>query len=218
MAVAILEKVSNFINNQLGLKLNPDKTGITKYSVKPINFLGYQIMAPHIRGIEKPLEVINPKLITNEGVETRAITRRKKIRIRFHMDFQKVLKRLEANRFIRRRTSHKDHSKKIYRGTFKGNLINLDHADILLYYNAVMRGIYNYYDFTTNVTQLASIMWLITESCALTLARKFKMKTLSAVFTKFGRDLGVDIKQKKGDPKRVSIFKPVDLKRKIYHE
>ena len=214
IAVAILEKVQNFINNQLGLKLNPDKTGITKYSVKPVRFLGYVIMAPHLKGTEKPIEAlrINDK-ITEEG-DTRLIARRKKIRIRFHMDFEKVLKRLETNYFIRKRVSHASHGKLIYRGTFRGNLINLDHADILRYYNSVMRGIYNYYDFTLNISNLANVMWLLTESCALTLARKFKMKTLAKVFHKFGKDLGCDIELKSGESKRVSIFKPIDFTKK----
>ncbi|OTB09683.1 hypothetical protein K445DRAFT_28400 [Daldinia sp. EC12] len=53
------------------------------------------------------------------------------------MDTQKVLAKLQANGFIRKRTSHSEHNKLAYRGTFKGNLINLDHQDILLYYNAV---------------------------------------------------------------------------------
>lgn len=157
-AVAILERVQSFVTNQLGLKLNPDKTGIIKYSVEPIKFLGYKMMAPHMRGIIKPKEVLNAKFSTLKGTDSRTIVRRKKIRIRFHMDYEKVLKRLETNRFIRKRTSHKEHEKLIFRGTFKGNLINLDHADIIMYYNSVMRGIYNYYDFTSNARNLANVM------------------------------------------------------------
>jgi nicotine oxidoreductase len=157
-AVAILGKVQNFINYQLGLKLNPDKTGITKYSVKPVKFLGYIIMAPHLKGIEKPLEALKISDKISEVNDTKLIARRKKIRIRFHMDYEKVLKRLEANHFIRKRVSHTAHNKLMYRGTFRGNLINLDHADIIRYYNSVMRGIYNYYDFTLNISNLANVM------------------------------------------------------------
>jgi hypothetical protein len=115
-------------------------------------------MAPHKKGIEKPIEVLNATYNTLEGEDARAIARRRKIRIRFQMDYAKVLKRLEANGFIKKRTSHSNHKLLIFRGTFKGNLINLDHADILLYYNAVMRGIYNYYDFTSNARNLANVL------------------------------------------------------------
>lgn len=158
IAVEILEKVQAFISNQMGLNLNPSKTGITKYSMVPVKFLGYKIMAPHMKGIEKPMEILDQEFNTNEGTDSRTIARRKKIRIRLHMDYDKVLKRLETNGFIRKRTSHADHGKLVYRGTFKGNLINLDHADIIMYYNSVMRGIHNYYDFTSNAQSLANII------------------------------------------------------------
>lgn len=155
-AALILEKVQKFIKNQLGLELNPDKTGIVAYSIKPVKFLGYKLMAPHKKGIEKPIESIKRKSSSSD--EYSNVTRRKKIRIRIHMDYMKALKKLELNRFIRKRVSHKDHSRRIYRGTFKGNLINLNHADILLYYNSVMRGLYNYYNFTSNAPNLANII------------------------------------------------------------
>lgn len=34
---------------------------------------------------------------------------------------------------------------------------------------------------------------MVKESCALTLARKFKLKTLAKVFEKFGKDLGYKV-------------------------
>ena len=142
VATKILERIQNFVEKELLLKFNPDKTGITKYSTKPVKFLGYSVMAPHMIKASKPLETV----ISNN----RRITRRKKIRIRFNMELQKVLKRLTARRIIRLRTSHTKHSKKIYRGRFQGNLINQDHPDIIRYYNSVIRGLYNFYDFVNN--------------------------------------------------------------------
>lgn len=143
MTKEILRKVELFVEKDLSLKFNPDKTGITKYSDKPVKFLGYNIMAPHMTGISKPLENIKV-----EGGRT--VTRRKKIRIRFQMDLNRVLKKLEARKIIRKRTSHRYHNKLVYRGRFRGNLVNMDHADILRYYNSVIRGIHNYYDFVGN--------------------------------------------------------------------
>lgn len=99
-------------------------------------------MAPHMLKAKKPLETITSN--------NRQITRRKKIRIRFNMDLQKVLNRLISRRIIRLRTSHTNHSEKIYRGRFLGSLINLDHPDIIRYYNSVIRGLYNFYDFVNN--------------------------------------------------------------------
>jgi hypothetical protein len=86
----------------------------------------------------------------------------------------------------------KSNNSKMYRGTFKGNLINLDHKDILRYYNSIIIGFYNNYQIVTNMNKLANIIWLLKESCGLTLARKYKLKTLKEVFTKFGKNLGVN--------------------------
>lgn len=146
LASQVLAKVRTFVVKELYLNLHPDKTGIVKYAVKPINFLGYSLNAPHLIGAIKPRETVK--------VNGKEITRRKKIRIRIFMDYEKVLKRMLANGFIRKRVSHSYHKTLIYRGKFIGSLINLEHADIIRYYNAVIRGIYNYYDFVGNKIKL----------------------------------------------------------------
>ena len=197
IAKEILEKMEQFVNSELKLRFNPDKTGITNYSAKLVKFLGYTIRAPHFKGTKKPIETVR--------VNGKLLTRRKKIRIRIDMDTQKVIKKLLANGFIRKRTSHSNHNRLNLRGTFKGNLINLDHADIIMYYNAVVRGIFNYYNFVSNRVNVSWIGWLIKESCGLTLAKKLKLRTLAAVFRKFGRDLGVNV----NEDKRISF---IDIK------
>jgi len=142
LAVQILNDLQNFVESELELKFNPSKTGIVKFSEKSVKFLGYEIMSPQIKGITKAIETIKSK--------GKTITRRKKIRTRVNMDIKKVLKRLAEKKFIRLRTSHSDHKSMIYRGTFVGRLINMDHADIIKYYNSVIQGVYNYYDFVNN--------------------------------------------------------------------
>lgn len=199
VAKTILQKVERWINAELKLKLNPEKTGITKYSSSPVKFLGYTLMAPHLKGSTKPLERLK--------IEGRTITRRRKLRIRIFMDYHKVLDKLKSSGFVKIRTRHDKHTEQEYRGTFKGNLVNLEHADILRYYNSVIRGVYNYYDFVHNGSNLAHICWLLTESCCLTLARKFKLKTMAATYRKFGKDLGCDISLKSGKKKRIGIAK-----------
>lgn len=147
MAKEVLQRVEHFVNEELQLKLHPEKTGITNYSMKAVKFLGFTFQSPHFLGRTKSLETVKSG--------NRNITRRKKARISIDMDLQKVLRKLQANGFIRKCTSHKEHSKLTYRGTFKGNLINLDHQDILLYYNAVVRGIFNYYSYAKNRADIA---------------------------------------------------------------
>jgi hypothetical protein len=203
----ILDEVKNFLKN-LDLSLNESKTRITKYNVNPVEFLGYTIMGPNLKGIEKQYEIIREP---NSG---RLITRRKKIRIRIAMNYDKIITRLISNGFIKRRILPNSNDKVTFRGTFKGNLINLDHADILRFYSLIIRGIYNYYKFVSNMKQVAYVIWLIEESCCLTLARKFKLKSMKKVYQKFGKDLGCNIMDSKGNSRRVSLYTPSDYKRK----
>lgn len=68
-------------------------------------------------------------------------------------------------------------------------MINLDHADIVKYYNAVVRGIMNYYSFVDNIARLSAIVEYLRFSCRLTLAKKYKLRTMGATFKKFGKRL-----------------------------
>jgi group II intron reverse transcriptase/maturase len=204
----ILNKVRNFIENKLMLKLNEDKTRIVKYTENPVEFLGYTIMGPHLKGSFKPIESIKARN------SNKYISRRKKIRIRIGMNYSKVINKLELEGFIRKRNSPKNQKKMVYRGTFKGNLINLDHGDILKYYNSKIRGLYNYYNFVSNMNKLAYICWLITESCCLTLARKFKLKSMKKVYRKFGKNFSCVIESNKGEKQIISQILPEDFKKK----
>lgn len=142
LANNILQKIETFVKETLHLEFNPDKTSILKFTCDPFRFLGFFIHPTKSRNGLNPVE--------NLKVGEKIITRRKKIRIRIEMDTDKVLKKLAANGFIRKRTSHERHEKLEYRGKFKGNLVNLDHPDILRYYNSVLRGVQNYYKFSKN--------------------------------------------------------------------
>lgn len=204
IARQLLNSIEEFANEELHLRLHPDKTSITKHTKKPVRFLGYEISGPHLLSSMKPLEIVRHK--------DRFITRRKKIRIRIYMDTDKVLKKLKTRGMIKERTSHTSHSNKTYRGTFLGNMINLDHGDIIVYYNSVIRGIYNYYDFVDNRKHLSWIIWLITESCALTLARKYKLRTLGNTFNRFGKDLAFERKGKADKVEKIGIVRMSNLK------
>jgi len=83
--------------------------------------------------------------------------------------------------------------KRNHKGAFfpigKNACISLTHQQILNYFNSLIRGILNYYSCVHNRKQLWSVVRFLNFSCALTLARKFKLNTLAKTFKKFGRDL-----------------------------
>ena len=68
-------------------------------------------------------------------------------------------------------------------------MINLEHADILRFYNSIIRGNLNYYFFANNRKSLGSFIHGLKWSCARTLALKFKLRQSSKVFRKFGSKL-----------------------------
>lgn len=149
IAKEVLSKIETFVNNGLKLKFNPDKTSISKFADKPFKFLGYSIRARQVKRGVNPMETI--------VINGNRITRRKKVRIIIEMDVAKILNKLVNNGFIRKITSHTIHNELEYRGRFKGNLVNLDHPDILKYYNSVLRGIQNYYSFARNRSSIARV-------------------------------------------------------------
>ena len=65
--------------------------------------------------------------------------------------------------------------------------MSLEHREILNRYNAVLRGIQNYYSFTHNVGSLTSLLNnILKQSCAKLLATKFRLQTMAKVYEKFG--------------------------------
>jgi hypothetical protein len=81
-----------------------------------------------------------------------------------------------------------------------------------LYYNSIIRYIYNYYVFVGNRRKILWVYGLIKESCALTLARKFKIRTLRKIFNKFGYDLTSSVIGKNGATYTRSFISTKDLK------
>ncbi|BFI17642.1 hypothetical protein MPTK1_6g08140 [Marchantia polymorpha subsp. ruderalis] len=76
-----------------------------------------------------------------------------------------------------------------YVPTMRKNLTPLDHADILELFNKKVRGFLNYYSFASNRSSFNQIVHVLHMSCALTLALKYKLKTASKTFNRFGKCL-----------------------------
>ena len=70
--------------------------------------------------------------------------------------------------------------------TSRRDLVNLDHNDIIRFYNSKIQGTISHYGFARNRFELHRICWYYKASCAATIALKFKLRTMRAAFTKFG--------------------------------
>ena len=111
------------------------------------------------------------------------ITKRSTLRLGVDAPIEKLIQKLIDNGYARRNKE----SKVLAKGLT--HLVHLDHFEIIKYFNSRITGIVNYYSFTGNRSSLQRVLWIIRQSCALTLARKFKLRTMRKVFNRFGFDL-----------------------------
>ena len=171
-AVSIKDKVKDFLEENLKLTLSDEKSLITNFSKTPTNFLGTLI-----QGNWKKEKLVKP--IHKSGVF-------RKVSIKG----QPVLKAPIRNLFLKA-TENGFFKKKAgkFVPTKVGWLINLDHSDILRYYNSVIRGILTFYSFANNRKSLGSLVHGLKFSCARTLALKYKLRFASKAFSRFGGKL-----------------------------
>lgn len=131
-------------------------------------------------------------------------------RIIFHAPIEELINKLVAHGFVKRNHI----GELVPKG--KSNCVPLTHLQVLNYYNSKIRGILNYYSCCHNRMNLWSIVRFLHYSCALTLAKKFKLKTLAKIFRKFGRDLTyIDEKGKKFTIYRPKNFRILDTSKRF---
>lgn len=172
IAKIIYSQIESYLN-RLKLRLHSDKSQIV-HSSKEIKFLGALLR------VRKTLE---KKIISNKiGVRQRI-----KSDLGIRVNIPELIKKLEQKGFLRWRIGK--------RGIIRWNptcfnpILNLDHRDILRYYNQRIRGIIARYSWADNRSSLGMVVHNLKYSCGLTLAKKYKLRTLSKAWNKFGRKI-----------------------------
>jgi len=171
-AISIQQEIKNFLLNSLSLNLNLDKTYVTNFNRKRLNFLGTFIKGK--REKEKKVHIIQSG---NKKIRSCFTFRR------LEAPISEILEKGLENGFFKKTLTGK------FVPTFCGKLVNLDHADVIRFYNQKICGILNYYSFVDNKKSLGSFVHGLKHSCALTLALKFKLRHRAKVFKKFGKTL-----------------------------
>ena len=162
--VKMKSEIKNALNINCGLELSNEKTLITRMN-KWFTFLGAAI-----RNKAHWEKMYN--------VTKRGIRRIRNERTMVGVPIMDIVKKLETQGITKKGV-----------GTRVKSLVFIDHADILKYFNRKLRGLANYYKFAFNYSRLGIVSWRLMESCALTLASKFKLDTKAKVFKKFGSNL-----------------------------
>lgn len=170
---AIQASLQNFLHRSLGLELSLEKTVVSHLANKGFHFLGTYCKRTRSRHRIFHVRTVRGKTIKQRSTE----------RLRVCAPITKLFYKLKEKGFVKRNEMGK------YVPTARRNLTPLDHADILELYNKKVRGTLNYYSFASNRSSLNQIVHVLHMSCALTLALKYKLKTASKTFNRFGKCL-----------------------------
>jgi group II intron reverse transcriptase/maturase len=169
----IRDKLKEFLTKTLALELSMDKTVISHFNRDGVTFL-----ETRIKGNKEREKVIRKIFRNDKVIKTRTTSR-----ARLEAPIEILLERGMANGFFKRLLDGQ------VVGMALRRVVNLDHSDILRFYNQKIRGILNYYSFADNAKSLGTIVHGMKHSCALTLALKFKLRRRAKVFKKFGKYL-----------------------------
>lgn len=175
-----------FLKTHCGVNLNEEKTIITNLKDNKFLFLGAEIAK-----LKRDPNFLQNNLSTKSIVATP--------RLLIKAPIKNLLQKLKQTGFIRQDNNQIFHPQHV------GSLVNLSHYDIISFYNSKIYGILNFFSFASNLNKLGRLIWYLQASCALTLARKYKLFTMSATFRKFGKLLTCPDTEK-------SLYKPNNLK------
>lgn len=188
LANDVKNKIKTFLSEKLKLRLNGMKTQISEARKTPARFLGVEI---------KWRKTQEKKVVLTKN--------KKKARITSRIEMRAPMKDL-VRKLVARKFAKWDLAGKTVIPSGLTFIQNQSHADIVSYYNAVIRGILNYYSMADNRSQMGSLVRILRMSCARTLALKYKMRFMSKAFKKFGRKLKCPETNKE-------LYIPKDLKR-----
>nr|QPC56061.1 hypothetical protein [Ophiocordycipitaceae sp.]QUT09495.1 hypothetical protein [Ophiocordycipitaceae sp.]QUT09523.1 hypothetical protein [Ophiocordycipitaceae sp.]QUT13253.1 hypothetical protein [Ophiocordycipitaceae sp.]DAJ12175.1 TPA_asm: reverse transcriptase [Ophiocordycipitaceae sp.] len=126
------------------------------------------------------------------GAHCRTLNSDERARMRVDIDIRKVYKKLVSARIA------KYDKYQIPRGTARNDLINNSHGEIVAFYNSeILRLWHRLYPFRP---RLQFVFLILKSSCALTLAKKYKLRTQGAIYKKYGKllkcpETGIEIVQ-----------------------
>lgn len=129
-ATEIKEKITTFLKVELELEISPEKSGI-QHASEGIKFLGYEVV---VSSNEKTLKMV----INGKATKKRTV----KERISLRVPISRLKKFTEERKYGKW---------EIHKAVHRPALLNNSDVEIILQYNAELRGLANYYALANNV-------------------------------------------------------------------
>jgi len=183
---AIKDEVKRFLSEKLELELSDEKTLIT-HSQSPAKFLGYEVTIP---------QSDTPKR-DKAGVKKRYFTSRVTLKVNSDKIRDKLIS-INSMKIVVR------DGKEVWKPTKVTTLLYNDDLEILDYYNALLRGFYNYYSLAVNCSIINSMKYILEYSMYKTYAAKYR-STVHKIIEKYrvDKDFGIRYETKKGAQTRL---------------
>ena len=172
MAQKIKIKTRDFLKSQLDLELSEEKTKITHLASSNAKFLG-----TYIRRHDK---MYNSSLIKKYGLKSRKIQN------------SRIILQAPINSLVAKLADQGYYDACLKRPTAVTKWIYMKPEEIIIRYNAVIRGYSNYYSFVDNKRMMQQIMWILQYSLIFTFCRKWNI-SVPKVFKKLGKNISYEI-------------------------
>ncbi|WP_028402947.1 reverse transcriptase/maturase family protein [Ectobacillus panaciterrae] len=180
----IKQELTKFLAEKLNLELSEEKTLITHTS-KKARFLGYDI---------KVVRDWQTMRMPN-GTQKRKFN----FQARLYVPHEKYVKKLiDLGALV----LGKDN---VWKATHRPYLLKNDDVEIIMTYNAEIRGLYNYYRLASNVHVLQSFRQTMKYSMMKTYANKYK-RTMGQMIDKFSINGKLGIRYKTAQGERIAYF------------
>lgn len=183
----IKQDLTNFLREKLNLNLSAEKTLITHAS-NFAKFLGYEIRIGKNDNRSKDTNGVSKRRYNNA--------------VNLTMPKEAWIGKLFELKAI---VYTKDNTQ--FRAMHRASLLNNDDLEILLTYNAEIRGLYNYYKLASDVHMLNDFRYWMKWSMLKTYANKYKTnaKDIAKKFNKNGR-FGISYTNKKGIERTIYFY------------
>lgn len=182
----IKKELTNFLEKELKIELSQEKTLIT-HSSNRARFLGYDIKISHDN-------ITRKHTASGHKQRTRTMT-------------CELLMPHEAwrNKLIEYKALKIDSETNAWSSTHRAHLIHNDDLEILMTYNAEIRGLYNYYRLANNVHKLDSFKHIMEYSMYKTFGNKYK-SSVKRILSKYKINGHFGVRYKTKDGTRISFL------------